>query len=67
MTRPSSIALVDISYLFKKHWHLNDGSRNAAAHGALRDLARLSAGDDAAECLIVCRDWGPYKRAEAYQ
>lgn len=64
--RPSSIALVDIGYLFKKHWHLNDGTKNAAARGALRDLERLSTGEGAAERVIVCRDWPPYKRKEVY-
>lgn len=64
--RPASIALVDIGYLFKKHWHLNDGSRNAAARGALRDLERLTSGAGAAQHLIACCDWGPYKRVEVY-
>lgn len=63
--RPASIALVDISYLFKKHWHLpaNKDVRLAAAHGALRDLERLS---DGVEHVIVCCDWGPYKRQEQF-
>ncbi len=69
--RPASIALVDISYLFKKHWHLpaNKDVRLAAAHGALRDLESLasSAGSEKpAEHIIVCCDWGPYKRQETY-
>lgn len=63
--RPRSIALVDISYLFKKHWHMpaNKDVRLAAAHGALRDLEKLSEGVDH---VIVCCDWGPYKRQEKY-
>jgi 5'-3' exonuclease len=69
--RPKSIALVDISYLFKKHWHLpaNKDVRLAAAHGALRDLESLgtSQGQERpAEHIIVCCDWGPYKRTEVF-
>jgi 5'-3' exonuclease len=66
--RPLSIALVDVSYLFKKRWHLNDGSKNAAAHGVLRDLAKLrdSTGPGSAEHIIICRDMPPYKRTEVF-
>ena len=61
--RPKSIALVDISYLFKKRWVTHDGSPMGAAKSVLRDLESLRHG---VEHVIICRDAPPYKRAEVY-
>jgi len=63
--RPASIALVDISYLFKRNWHKpsNVGARLGAAKDTLGDLESLSHN---VGHLIVCCDWGPYKRQEVF-
>ncbi len=55
---PESIALVDLSYLFKKRWHtITDGSHMGAAKATLRDLEHLKSG---VEHVIICRDAAPY-------
>lgn len=61
--RPKSIALVDISYLFKKRWVTNDGSPMGAAKSVLRDLENLRHG---VEHVIICRDMPPYKRLDIF-
>ncbi len=62
--RPRSIALVDLSYMFKKRYHTTPaGERNAAAKLTLMDLDRLRRG---VEHVIICRDWPPYKLKEVY-
>lgn len=61
--RPRSIALVDISYLFKKRWHTPGFSPTEASKATLRDLESLREG---VEHLIVCRDAKPYKREALY-
>lgn len=63
-TQPASIALVDLSYLFKKRWHtIPLGERNAAAKATLHDLQRLR---DGVEHVIICRDAPPYLRADVF-
>lgn len=58
--RPRSIALVDISYLFKKRYHTWDKVEHmGAAKATLRDLDNLRHG---VEHVILCRDAPPYKR-----
>ena len=58
--RPRSIALVDISYLFKKRYHTWDKAEHmGAAKATLRDLDNLRHG---VEHVILCRDAPPYKR-----
>lgn len=61
--RPASIALVDISYLFKRNWHAMPGSPAEATRQTLADVEHLRA---AVNHLIVCRDAPPYRRAERY-
>lgn len=56
--RPHSIALIDISYLFKKRYHtVNDGTPFAAAKATLRDIDDLKRG---VGHVIICRDAPPY-------
>ena len=60
LVRPVSIALVDISYLFKKRYHTWDKTEHmGAAKATLRDLDNLRHG---VGHLILCRDAPPYKR-----
>ena len=55
---PESIALIDISYLFKKRYHtVNDGTPFAAAKATLRDIEYLKSG---VGHVIICRDAPPY-------
>ena len=57
---PESIALIDISYLFKKRFHTTpQAERNAAAKATLRDLDWLREGVDH---IIICRDAPPYSQ-----
>jgi 5'-3' exonuclease len=64
MNRPTSIALIDISYLFKKRWVTSDvGSPLAAAKATLFDLENLRRG---VGHVIICRDGAPYKRCETF-
>jgi 5'-3' exonuclease len=63
MNRPESIALVDISYLFKRRYHtIGNETPMAAAKAVLGDLERLA--KDVAH-LIVCRDAPPYSHRTA--
>lgn len=61
--RPASIALVDISYLFKKNWHAMPGKPTEASRQTLADVDHLRA---AVNHLILCRDAGPYLRAQRF-
>jgi len=62
--RPKSIALIDLSYLFKKRYHTTtDGVPLSAAKKTLQDLESLKRGVDH---VIICRDKPPYKRLEVY-
>jgi len=58
---PRSIALVDLSYLFKKAWHgvPRDSAPGAAAQLTLDQLARVR---ESVEHVIVCLDSPPYRR-----
>lgn len=58
-----SIALVDLSYLFRKRWHAQtqDAEINSAAAGVLEDLARVR---DSVGHVILCVDAPPYFRKE---
>jgi len=56
--RPHSIALIDISYIFKKYFHsVNTGERNAAAKATLLAVERMK---DGVDHVIICRDAPPY-------
>ena len=58
VARPHSIALVDISYIFKKYYHsVNTGERNAAAKATLLAVEGLK---DGIGHVIICRDAPPY-------
>jgi 5'-3' exonuclease len=59
----ASIALVDLSYLFKKNWHgtPRDAAPGAAAQLTLDQLAGIR---ERAEHVIVCLDAPPYRRKE---
>lgn len=62
--RPKSIALIDVSYLYKKRYHtITDGVPLSAAKHTLQDLENLKRGVDH---VIICRDKPPYKRGEQY-
>lgn len=54
--RPRSIALIDLSYLFKKRFHM-PREEHLAAKKVLSDLERLKEGIGH---LIICRDAPPY-------
>jgi 5'-3' exonuclease len=56
-----SIALVDLSYLFKKNWM---GAPRDAAPGfaAQLTLDQLAGVRESVEHVIVCCDWPPYRR-----
>lgn len=58
----NSIALVDLSYLFRKRWHAQaaDAEINEAASGVLRDLARVR---ESVDHVILCADSPPYFRS----
>lgn len=58
-----SIALVDLSHLFRKRWHAqaNDAEINEAASGVLRDLARVR---ESVDHVILCADSPPYFRSD---
>lgn len=58
-----SIALVDLSYLFKKNWHgmPRDAAPGAAAQQTLDQLAAVR---ESVEHVIVCLDAPPYLRKE---
>lgn len=61
MTRPKSIALVDLSALFKTRYH--GGRPEEAAFRVLGDLAAIRA---SVEHVILCLDAPPYTRKEQY-
>lgn len=64
MNRPASIALIDLSYLFKKRFHTTTITGHmAAAKATLADLESLKKG---AAHLVLCRDAKTYKRKELY-
>lgn len=60
---PKSIALVDLSYLFRKNWHgtPRDAKPGDAAQATLNQLAAVRESVDA---VVVCCDGPPYKRRE---
>lgn len=62
---PSSVALVDLSYLFRKNWHAQapDAEINSAAKRVLEELAAVR---DSVEHIIVCCDSPPYFRKQLY-
>lgn len=62
-SRPSSIALVDLSYLFKRAWHgqPRDAAPGAAAQATLDQLAGVR---ESVEHVIVCLDSPPYRRKQ---
>jgi 5'-3' exonuclease len=61
--QPRSIALVDLSYLFKKNWHgqPRDAQPGAAAQAVLDQLAAVR---ESVEHVIVCLDSPPYRRKQ---
>ncbi len=60
---PKSIALVDLSYLFRKNWHgqRRDARPGEAAQNTLDELAGVR---ESVECTIICCDAPPYLRRE---
>lgn len=60
---PKSIALVDLSYLFRKNWHgtPRDAKPGDAAQATLDELAGVR---ESVEHVIICCDAPPYLRAE---
>ena len=60
-----SIALVDLSYLFKKAWHgqPRDAAPGAAAQATLDQLAAVR---ESVGHVIVCLDSPPYRRRDIY-
>jgi 5'-3' exonuclease len=62
MNRPESIALVDLSYVWKKRW-VTTTDPMQVVELTLRDLDRLRHG---VAHLILCRDAPPYKRADVF-
>lgn len=63
MNRPKSIALIDLSYLFKKRFHTTTITGHmAAAKATLQDLASLRNG---VEHVIICLDAPPYEHRKA--
>lgn len=61
----ASIALVDLSYMFKRAWHgqPRDAAPGAAAQSALDQLAGVR---ESVDHVIVCLDSPPYKRKEIF-
>lgn len=60
-----SIALVDISYVFKKNWH-GAGRDAAPGEAAQRTLDELAGVRESVDHCIVCCDAPPYRRKEVY-
>jgi len=62
---PRSVALFDLSYSFRRHWHAQaaDAEINDAPKRVLEELARTR---DAVEHVIVCCDSPPYFRKKLY-
>lgn len=60
---PKSIALVDLSYFFRKNWHgtPRDAKPGDAAQATLNQLAAVRESVDA---VVVCCDAPPYKRRD---
>jgi 5'-3' exonuclease len=60
-TAPRSIALVDLSYMFKRAWHgqARDAAPGAAAQATLDQLAAVR---ESVEHVIICCDSPPYRR-----
>ncbi len=58
----TSVALIDLNYLFKKRYHtIGNETPMAAAKATLRDLENLRRG---VGHLIICRDAPPYRRLD---
>lgn len=63
---PKSIALVDLSHMFKVAWH--GAPRDAApGHAAQVTLNRLAGARESVDHVIVCLDSPPYRRKEIDQ
>lgn len=60
---PASIALVDLSYLFKKEWH-SPAAKESPEAAATNTLARLAGVRESVEHVIVCLDAPPYLRKQ---
>lgn len=60
---PKSIALVDLSYIFRKNWHgqARDAKPGEAAQATLDELAGVR---ESVEHVIICCDAPPYLRVE---
>jgi 5'-3' exonuclease len=59
----ASIALVDLSYLFKKEWH-SPSAKDSPEAAANNTLARLAGVRESVAHVIICCDWPPYRRKE---
>lgn len=62
---PRSIALVDLSYLFRKNY-LGAGANAPPGEGARRTMAELDAFRRGVDHLIVCLDAPPYRRRDKF-
>lgn len=60
---PQSIALVDLSALFKRHFMSNPKAPGESAHNTIAELRRLR---DQVEHIVLCLDAPPYSRKKLY-
>lgn len=58
-----SIALVDLSALFKRHFMSNPKAPGESAHNTIAELSRLR---DQIEHIVLCLDAPPYSRKKLY-
>jgi 5'-3' exonuclease len=61
---PSSIALVDLSYMFRRDWHGNE--RGETNRGPMILMERLESLRTLVQHVILCQDAPPYRRKEFY-
>lgn len=64
MPPPSEIALVDLSFVFRKHWHSTAHEELGEAHSrTMEEVLKIS---NAHKWVGICIDRPPYKRTEVY-
>jgi 5'-3' exonuclease len=63
---PSSVALVDLSYLFRYEWHGNDRPDKETNEGPRKLMQRLEALRLTVDHVILCQDAPPYWRKKDY-
>lgn len=64
INRPESIALIDLSYLFKRNYAAMPGAEPLAA--AKRTIAEIASVRESVAHVVVCLDAPPYRRAQVY-